>query len=197
MSGGDERCCVIRVPSPTVDLARSHRIARHAQGWIGRWKSSQGPTALGDIYWPIDLSDVTATVKLPFRSSRSVRMTLAYDAVSARLGVVDISLPQLEEVRVHDRAVMSAVRECPDDEWWEYGRNQLIRRFRPIEIAGLRVVDRERIYVPYQVFRSGARTILVDRMMGRPESPYKLTREDVRSISSMDATAVAVPEHAL
>ncbi|WP_152476554.1 hypothetical protein [Nocardiopsis salina] len=134
------------------------------------------------LYWPVDLAAATAVVKPPLRKERQVRIPVARDAVTGRLGTVDMRLADPAEVDPGEEALLLEPDHLDGREWWEFARNQVVLRYRPSRITGLALVERRRVHVPYRVVRCGPDTWLVDSMFGRAVDARSLGVEHQRTL---------------
>ncbi|WP_046469250.1 hypothetical protein [Allosalinactinospora lopnorensis] len=188
----------VRIRTIAVDHGpeRSRRLVRRRSGWLLRRLAGrrQPPRVCGDLYWPVDLAVAAAMIELPFRAARSARVALARDAVTGRLGVVDVALREREETSAAPGELVAAVAAADDEAWLEFARDQVVRRYRPSGLVGLELCERERVYVPYHVVAEGDSTFLVDRLMHRVEPARSLRGEAEETVASGGGGAHAPPE---
>lgn len=147
---------------------RSARLVERRPGRLLRLLigHTSRPQVQGNLYWPLDLAVATAEVKLALRSFRTVAVPIARDAVTGQHGIVDQPLIERKPWAAPHEELVAGVVVGDDEEWWEFGRNQVVRRFRPTQIHNLRFEEQQRVYLPYHLVRAGDTAFLVDRMTG-------------------------------
>lgn len=161
----------IRIVPVAADATRSRNLVARRLG--SRWRRLRGrgesPQLLGCVHWPVDLVLATAEVRLPFRSPRTVRIPLARDGVTGRQGELDQSLPAREVRDTPESEIVADRADWAQDTLRDFAWDQVVRRYRPSEIRGLRFEHHVRAYLPYHLVRESEDLLLVDLLAGRVE----------------------------
>ncbi|MFC7009566.1 hypothetical protein [Halalkalicoccus salilacus] len=148
----------IRTIDPKLDAesatARTDRITLGAF-LVGKLRSLLGrdeqPLNVSLVYYPDYIAYTTVELHRYARSDRTVKFLVGIDAVTGRVGEVDVDLPERRSVDVVPSDVIRPDLSVTDaeDEWREWLFPYLDRRFRPIKRPDTALDELELVYVPY------------------------------------------------
>lgn len=154
----------IRTIDPKLDAesatARTDRITLSAF-LIGKLRSLLGrdeqPLSVSLVYYPDYIAYTTVELHRYGRSDRTVKFLVGIDAVTGRVGEVDVDLPERRSVDVVPNNVIRPELSVTDaeDEWQEWLFPYLDRRFRPIKRPDTALDELELVYVPYWLIDYG------------------------------------------
>ncbi|WP_129113430.1 hypothetical protein [Halegenticoccus tardaugens] len=115
------------------------------------------PNAVSPVYYPDYIAYTTVELHHVTRSTRTVKFLVGIDAVTGRVGEVDIELPPREEQSVKKISVIPP--RLDQDEagakWREWILPYLDRTYRPIKRPEYTLDRVELIYVPYWLIDYG------------------------------------------
>lgn len=158
---------VARGRQQSIDLVRSRSTASRLRHRLGRGE----PVSVGrELYWPIAVIHASAAGTFWGRPWTD-RVLGAVDLVTGRIGLVDLDLPTTERVEAAPEACVAARlgQQRAEAAWHEYFRDYIDRRRKPMRPPTLTVDRIDRLWLPNHVASVGARTYLVDPLVGRVE----------------------------
>jgi len=109
------------------------------------------------LYYPDYIAYTTVELDRLLRSDRRVRFLAGVDAITGRVGEVDVELPGREAREVDDDAVIpvSVDEEAARSEWRDWIFEYVNRRFRPTRLPDFSLDELELVYVPYWLIDHG------------------------------------------
>ncbi|WP_254538535.1 hypothetical protein [Halomarina litorea] len=116
------------------------------------------PADVSLVYYPDYVAYTTVTLHRYVGGDRTVKFLVGIDAVTGRVGEVDVDLPTREARRVDPSAVIAPDRSPVDAEaeWEEWLFPYLDRRFRPVKRPDYTLDDLELVFVPYWLVDYGS-----------------------------------------
>ncbi|KYH24561.1 hypothetical protein HAPAU_35440 [Halalkalicoccus paucihalophilus] len=154
----------IRTIDPKLDAesatARKDRITLSAF-LIGQLRSLLGrdeqPRNVSLVYYPDYIAYTTVELHRYIRNDRIEKFLVGVDAVTGRVGEVDVDLPERRSVDVVPSDVIKPELSVADaeDEWQEWLFPYLDRRFRPIKRPDTALDKLELVFVPYWLIDYG------------------------------------------
>ncbi|WP_101295885.1 hypothetical protein [Halegenticoccus soli] len=154
----------IRTFDPRLDaetaVARADRITigtflrARAAALLG---ISEEPLDVSIVYYPDYIAFTTVELYHYLTSDRTQKFLVGIDAVTGRVGEIDIELPSRNTVEADPDKVIA--RELTPDEareeWKDWLFSYVDRRFRPFKRPDFSLDELELIYVPYWVVDYG------------------------------------------
>jgi hypothetical protein len=154
----------IRTIDPKLDAesatARTDRITLSAF-LVGQLRSLLGrdeqPLNVSLVYYPDYIAYTTVELHRYVRNDRIEKFLVGVDAVTGRVGEVDVDLPERRSVDVVPSDVIKPELSVADaeDEWQEWLFPYLDRRFRPIKRPDTALDKLELVFVPYWLIDYG------------------------------------------
>lgn len=146
----DAQSAVARTDRMTIDTFLLAKLS----GVLGL---DREPDAVSLVYYPDYIGYTTVELQRYLRSDRTVKFLVGIDAVTGRVGEVDVELPRRSPVETDSEAVLDAELTPTDarDEWDEWIFPYIDRRFRPIKRPEYSLDELELVYVPYWLIDYG------------------------------------------
>lgn len=115
------------------------------------------PDAVSVVYYPDYIAFTTVKLHRYLRNDRTVKFLVGIDAVTGRVGEVDIELPSRHSVDVDPDDVIATEVTPADakDEWEDWLFSYVDRRFRPFKRPDFSLDELELMYVPYWIIDHG------------------------------------------
>lgn len=112
------------------------------------------------IYYPDYIAYTTVELHRYFRDDRTVKFLVGIDAITSRVGEVDVELPPRKPVYPSSDVIISTELTPTDAEreWEEWIFTYINRRFRPFKRPDTSLDQLELIYVPYWLIDYGTLT---------------------------------------
>lgn len=144
----EPRLSAAAAASRTDRITLGSYLRGRIESLLGRGRDHE---AIYPLYYPDYIAYTTVELRRVARSSRTVKFLVGIDAVTGRVGEVDIELPPRERRDVDGAAVIrpDLDRSDAESEWSEWIFPFLDRKYRPVKRPEY-VLDRvELVYVPY------------------------------------------------
>ena len=134
--------------SRTERITLGSYLRGRIESLLGRGRD---PEAIYPLYYPDYIAYTTVELRRVARSSRTVKFLVGIDAVTGRVGEVNIELPPRERRDVDGSAVIrpDLDRSDAESEWNEWIFPFLDPRYRPIKRPEYTLDRVELVYVPY------------------------------------------------
>lgn len=115
------------------------------------------PEAVSLVYYPDYVAYTTVELRRYLRDDRTVRFLVGIDAVTGRVGEVDVELPPRETVEVDpDRTIPVELAPAEaESEWRDWILPYVDRRFRPVKRPEFLLDELELVHVPYWLIDYG------------------------------------------
>lgn len=140
-----------------VDHLTFATLARSAlRSLFGRSDDDADPT-VSVRYYPDYLAYTTVTLRRVGRGDREERFIAAVDAVTGRVGEVDLTLPDVETRKLAERRVVPVELDPADaeEQWEEWLFPYVNRTYRPIKRPETALDSLDLVYTPYYVVDYG------------------------------------------
>lgn len=148
----DEAAAVGRTERLTVPTYLRSKL----RGLLGR---SREPESVMWLYYPDYIAYTTVEFDRLARSDRTVKFLAAVDAVTGRVGEVDLELPDRETIEVPDERILPVeISEGKaTEEWRDWLFPYLDRAYRPVRRPESSLDRLELVYTPYLIVDYGDR----------------------------------------
>lgn len=157
----------IEIRSFEPRIEEDEAIARTARltGWtylhskvralLGR---SADPVRTVRLYYPDYIAYTTVELRRLAGNDRTIKFLAAVDAITGRVGEVDLELPDRETVAVPERHVLDPQlhEEAATEEWRDWLFPYLDRAYRPVKRPETSLDRLELVYTPFWIVDYGA-----------------------------------------
>lgn len=111
------------------------------------------------LYYPDYLAYTTVTLRRVGRSDTEKKFIAAVDAVTGRVGEVDVTLPNIEQQAVPEERVVPIDfgENDAEQEWNEWLFSYIDRTYRPVKRPDTSLDRLELVYTPYYIVDYGPR----------------------------------------
>lgn len=156
---------VVRTFPPRVTASSAvNRTARISLGAFLRDRiesalgASDAPDAVHPVYYPDYIVYTTVELRRYLRSDRTVKFLVGVDAITGRVGEVDVDLPEREPRFVDPGAVLRTglTEEEVESEWRDWIFPYVDRRYRPYKRPEFHLDEIELVHVPYWIVDYGS-----------------------------------------
>lgn len=124
------------------------------QGLLGR---SPEPASVARLYYPDYIAYTTVRFDRLARGEKTVKFLAAVDAVTGRVGEVDLELPDRETIEVPDGRVLpiQVSEEGATEEWRDWLFSYIDRTYRPVRRPESTLDRLELVHTPYLIVDYG------------------------------------------
>ncbi len=114
------------------------------------------PDEVSLVYYPDYIAYTTVELHRYFRGDRTVKFLVGIDAVTGRVGEVDVELPPRKSVDSSSDAIDAELTPTDaKDEWDDWIFPYIDRRFRPFKRPDFSLDELELVHVPYWLIDYG------------------------------------------
>lgn len=116
------------------------------------------PEAVYPVYYPDYIMYTTVELRYYLRSNETVKFLAGVDAITGRVGEVDVDLPERGHRTVDPESVIDTELSDTEaeEEWRTWIFEYVNRKYRPFKIPNFDLDDVERLYVPYWIVDFGS-----------------------------------------
>lgn len=139
----------------TIRITVSSFIRANLASFLGTDKTADG---VYPVYYPDYIAYTTVNLHRYFRGDRTLKFLAGIDAITGRVGEVDVELPDRKMESIESRAAIQVELTETEVEsaWYEWIFSYINRNYRPAKRPEFSLDDLELLYVPYWIVDFGS-----------------------------------------